>query len=171
MRIIGRLRSLFRPSLNHRRVQFRASRLERHRHQSPATSRRSLPVYRQPLNNISATSTLTFRFHRSIVKMAAPSATQAFSTTAGSNSASSSGAQPKTELTNRLDESRSPYVRGHKDNPVAWQMWNDETLELAKKSQRLIFLSVGYSSCHCECLSVLSTHRLVMRQDAIDRTP
>lgn len=59
------------------------------------------------------------------------------------------GQQPQLQLKNRLAESRSPYVRGHKDNPTAWQMWNEETLALAKRSQRLIFLSVGYSSCHC----------------------
>lgn len=51
-------------------------------------------------------------------------------------------------LTNRLAESTSPYVRGHKDNPVAWQEWNESTLNLARKLDRLIFLSIGYSACH-----------------------
>ncbi|KAF2731396.1 hypothetical protein EJ04DRAFT_443046 [Polyplosphaeria fusca] len=52
------------------------------------------------------------------------------------------------KLVNRLSESRSPYVRGHMHNPVAWQMWSPETLELAKKSNRLIFISIGYAACH-----------------------
>jgi uncharacterized protein YyaL (SSP411 family) len=34
------------------------------------------------------------------------------------------------------------------DNPVSWQMWTPETLELAKKSNRLIFISIGYAACH-----------------------
>jgi uncharacterized protein YyaL (SSP411 family) len=53
------------------------------------------------------------------------------------------------KLVNRLSESRSPYVRGHMNNPVAWQIWSPETLELAKKHDRLIFVSIGYAACHC----------------------
>lgn len=34
------------------------------------------------------------------------------------------------------------------NNPVAWQMWGPEALELAKKSDRLIFISIGYAACH-----------------------
>jgi len=34
------------------------------------------------------------------------------------------------------------------DNPVAWQMWTPETLALAKKTNRLIFVSIGYAACH-----------------------
>ncbi|KAF2688958.1 hypothetical protein K458DRAFT_414628 [Lentithecium fluviatile CBS 122367] len=52
------------------------------------------------------------------------------------------------KLVNRLNESRSPYVRGHMNNPVAWQNWGPEALELAKKSNRLIFISIGYAACH-----------------------
>ncbi|KAE9978949.1 hypothetical protein EG328_001157 [Venturia inaequalis] len=33
-------------------------------------------------------------------------------------------------------------------NPVAWQMWNEDALALAKKSNRLLFVSVGYAACH-----------------------
>ena len=40
-------------------------------------------------------------------------------------------------------------VRGHMNNPVAWQVWDAEAMELAKKHNRLIFLSIGYSACHC----------------------
>ncbi|EON61623.1 hypothetical protein W97_00838 [Coniosporium apollinis CBS 100218] len=51
-------------------------------------------------------------------------------------------------LSNRLNESRSPYVRGHMNNPVAWQMWTPEALALAKKHNRLLFVSIGYAACH-----------------------
>lgn len=51
-------------------------------------------------------------------------------------------------LQNELSKSRSPYVRGHMDNPVAWQMWGPEALELAKKHNRLVFISIGYAACH-----------------------
>lgn len=54
-----------------------------------------------------------------------------------------------TKLVNRLNESRSPYVRGHMHNPVAWQMWSPEALALAKKEDKLLFVSIGYSACHC----------------------
>ena len=53
-------------------------------------------------------------------------------------------------LTNRAGESRSPYVRAHKDNPVRWQLWGDEAVEMARRENRLLFLSIGYSACHCE---------------------
>ncbi|QDS77033.1 hypothetical protein FKW77_006599 [Venturia effusa] len=52
------------------------------------------------------------------------------------------------KLVNKLAESRSPYVRGHMNNPVAWQMWNQEALALAKDSNRLLFVSIGYAACH-----------------------
>ena len=39
-------------------------------------------------------------------------------------------------------------VRGHANNPVAWQIWGPEALELAKKYNRLLFLSIGYAACH-----------------------
>jgi uncharacterized protein YyaL (SSP411 family) len=51
-------------------------------------------------------------------------------------------------LKNRCDESKSPYVRAHMDNPTAWQLWNPETLALAKKTNRPLFVSIGYSACH-----------------------
>ncbi len=51
-------------------------------------------------------------------------------------------------LANDLASSSSSYVRNHKDNPVAWQQWSSATISLAKRSNRLIFLSIGYSACH-----------------------
>lgn len=35
------------------------------------------------------------------------------------------------------------------NNPVAWQVWDAQSMQLAKKHNRLIFLSIGYSACHC----------------------
>jgi len=34
------------------------------------------------------------------------------------------------------------------DNPTAWQLWSPETIELAKQTNRLLFVSIGYSACH-----------------------
>ncbi|KAL1584749.1 hypothetical protein WHR41_06939 [Cladosporium halotolerans] len=51
-------------------------------------------------------------------------------------------------LTNRCRDSKSPYVRAHMDNPTAWQLWNAETLALARKTNRPLFVSIGYSACH-----------------------
>ncbi|KAK5108883.1 hypothetical protein LTR62_007685 [Meristemomyces frigidus] len=51
-------------------------------------------------------------------------------------------------LTNRCGESKSPYVRSHMDNATAWQLWAPETLELARKTNRLMLVSIGYSACH-----------------------
>ncbi|KAF2854910.1 hypothetical protein T440DRAFT_440580 [Plenodomus tracheiphilus IPT5] len=52
------------------------------------------------------------------------------------------------KLRNRLSQSRSPYVRGHMSNPVAWQEWGPDAIALAKQSNRLIFISIGYAACH-----------------------
>src|SRR3989344_6835398 len=49
---------------------------------------------------------------------------------------------------NNLDNSTSPYLQQHKDNPIFWQEWSNETIEYAKKNNKLIFVSIGYSSCH-----------------------
>jgi uncharacterized protein YyaL (SSP411 family) len=51
-------------------------------------------------------------------------------------------------MPNRLAEATSPYLLQHKDNPVNWFQWSDEAFALAKKEDKPIFLSVGYSACH-----------------------
>ncbi|KAI9729250.1 MAG: hypothetical protein M1834_007042 [Cirrosporium novae-zelandiae] len=51
-------------------------------------------------------------------------------------------------LKNILHQSRSPYVRRHAANPVAWQEWTPEAISLAKKYNRLLFVSIGYAACH-----------------------
>ena len=49
---------------------------------------------------------------------------------------------------NKLSDESSPYLLQHAKNPVHWHAWNDEALNRAKKENKPIFLSVGYSSCH-----------------------
>lgn len=49
---------------------------------------------------------------------------------------------------NKLIHEKSPYLLQHAYNPVEWNAWNDETFELAKKLDKPIFLSVGYSACY-----------------------
>ena len=49
---------------------------------------------------------------------------------------------------NNLDKANSPYLKQHKDNPIHWQEWKKEVLEYAKKEKKILFVSVGYSTCH-----------------------
>ena len=49
---------------------------------------------------------------------------------------------------NRLGTEKSPYLLQHKDNPVWWYPWGAEAFEAARREQKPIFLSVGYSTCH-----------------------
>jgi uncharacterized protein YyaL (SSP411 family) len=49
---------------------------------------------------------------------------------------------------NELNTSSSLYLRQHKDNPVHWKLWSPETLNSAEKEQKLMIISIGYSSCH-----------------------
>ena len=49
---------------------------------------------------------------------------------------------------NNLGNESSPYLLQHAQNPVDWHAWNEEALDRAKKENKPIFLSVGYSSCH-----------------------
>jgi hypothetical protein len=51
-------------------------------------------------------------------------------------------------LTNRLARETSPYLQQHADNPVDWHPWGEEALTLARRDDRPILLSVGYSACH-----------------------
>jgi len=49
---------------------------------------------------------------------------------------------------NELEHEDSPYLQQHAHNPVDWMPWGDKALERAKKEKKLIFLSIGYSTCH-----------------------
>lgn len=49
---------------------------------------------------------------------------------------------------NRLINEKSPYLLQHAHNPVNWYPWGDEAFETAERENKLIFLSIGYSTCH-----------------------
>ena len=49
---------------------------------------------------------------------------------------------------NRLKLEKSPYLLQHADNPVDWYAWGPEAFEKARKENKPIFLSIGYSTCH-----------------------
>jgi uncharacterized protein YyaL (SSP411 family) len=50
--------------------------------------------------------------------------------------------------TNRLVQERSPYLLQHAHNPVDWYPWGEEAFTKARSENKLIFLSIGYSTCH-----------------------
>ncbi|MFN7994409.1 MAG: thioredoxin domain-containing protein [Bryobacteraceae bacterium] len=50
--------------------------------------------------------------------------------------------------TNRLIDEKSPYLLQHAHNPVDWRPWGPEAFEAARREDKPIFLSIGYSTCH-----------------------
>jgi uncharacterized protein YyaL (SSP411 family) len=56
--------------------------------------------------------------------------------------------EAKARHTNRLAREISPYLLQHAHNPVDWFPWGEEAFAKAKKENKLVFLSIGYSSCH-----------------------
>ena len=53
-----------------------------------------------------------------------------------------------TRRPNRLIHETSPYLLQHAYNPVDWHPWGEEALELARRGDKPILLSIGYSACH-----------------------
>lgn len=51
-------------------------------------------------------------------------------------------------MTNRLRNANSPYLLQHADNPVDWHPWDGQALELARREDKPILLSIGYAACH-----------------------
>ena len=51
-------------------------------------------------------------------------------------------------MANHLGAETSPYLLQHAENPVDWRPWNDEALALARRENKPILLSIGYSACH-----------------------
>src|SRR6266571_3158298 len=51
-------------------------------------------------------------------------------------------------MANRLAQETSPYLLQHAHNPVEWYPWGEEALERARREDRPILLSIGYSTCH-----------------------
>ena len=82
---------------------------------------------------------------------------------------------------NHLINSASPYLQQHAHNPVDWHPWGPEALELARRQDQPIFLSIGYSTCHwChvmahECFedeaiaAVLNEHFVSIKVDREER--
>lgn len=52
------------------------------------------------------------------------------------------------KYSNNLTSETSPYLLQHAHNPVNWFAWNENTLQLAKKENKIILVSIGYSACH-----------------------
>lgn len=56
--------------------------------------------------------------------------------------------QKSEKHTNRLINEKSPYLLQHAHNPVDWYPWGEEAFEKARREDKPIFLSIGYSTCH-----------------------
>ena len=56
--------------------------------------------------------------------------------------------QPAAAKSNKLANEKSPYLLQHAKNPVNWYPWGTEAFEKAKRENKPVFLSVGYSTCH-----------------------
>jgi uncharacterized protein len=82
---------------------------------------------------------------------------------------------------NNLDKSSSPYLVQHASNPVWWQEWSGELISYAATTEKLLFVSVGYASCHwCHVMaaeafsdsataSFLNTHFICIKVDRESR--
>ena len=57
-------------------------------------------------------------------------------------------AKENHKYTNQLINESSPYLLQHAHNPVNWYAWGDEAFAKAESRNRLVFLSIGYSTCH-----------------------
>ena len=72
--------------------------------------------------------------------------------------------------TNRLIHETSPYLLQHAHNPVDWYPWGEEALNRAKKEDKPILLSIGYSSCHwCHVMEKESFENEAIAQVMNDR--
>lgn len=49
---------------------------------------------------------------------------------------------------NELNLETSPYLLQHANNPIYWKAWNEDTLAIAQKEDKLILISIGYAACH-----------------------
>jgi hypothetical protein len=58
------------------------------------------------------------------------------------------GTASAAPLENQLRQHPSPYLALHGNDPVAWQEWNTATVERARREGKLLYLSIGYFSCH-----------------------
>ena len=71
------------------------------------------------------------------------------------------------QFTNKLIDETSPYLLQHAHNPVNWFPWGDEALDKARRENKPILVSIGYSACHwchvmeCESFEDEETARLM----------
>src|SRR4051812_17651105 len=89
--------------------------------------------------------------------------------------------KPNPETTNRLSREKSPYLLQHQHNPVDWYAWGEEAFEKARREQKPIFLSIGYSTCHwchvmahesfenAETAKVMNEHFVCIKVDREER--
>lgn len=82
---------------------------------------------------------------------------------------------------NRLKNEKSPYLLQHANNPVDWYPWSEEAFEKALSEDKMIFLSIGYSTCHwChvmahesfedeEVAEILKKHYICIKVDREER--
>ncbi len=87
----------------------------------------------------------------------------------------------KTINENKLKYEKSPYLLQHKNNPVWWHTWGEEAFKLAKKNNKIILLSIGYSTCHwchvmekesfedIEVAKILNKHFISIKVDREER--
>jgi uncharacterized protein YyaL (SSP411 family) len=54
----------------------------------------------------------------------------------------------QAQFTNHLIDESSPYLLQHAHNPVDWYPWGDEAFEVARRENKPVLLSIGYSACH-----------------------
>ena len=81
---------------------------------------------------------------RSLVVIILVSFPSSFSFAAGPQSSP----EDKWQYTNHLINETSPYLLQHAHNPVEWYPWDEEAFAKARKENKSIFLSIGYSTCH-----------------------
>ena len=72
----------------------------------------------------------------------------AAATTPGGDAVDAHNADGSYKYTNRLIHEHSPYLLQHAHNPVNWYPWGPEAFAKARRENKPVFLSVGYSTCH-----------------------
>src|SRR6266436_1540015 len=65
-----------------------------------------------------------------------------------SSSSTEEMTRERSGSTNRLSREKSPYLLQHAHNPVDWYPWGEEAFAKARRENKPIFLSIGYSTCH-----------------------
>lgn len=84
-------------------------------------------------------------------------------------------------MPNKLAEETSPYLLQHAGNPVEWYPWGEEALNLSRKLNKPILLSIGYSACHwchvmahesfedAQIAAIMNTHFINIKVDREER--